>query len=205
MFSIKRVKGILMVCAAASLSVVSGCQGFFDDVIASVTVTPSAVVLAVGENITFAASARMSTGLEKDVTASAQWSSSAPIAVVDKTGKVTATATGIAKIKAASNNVGGDSWLVVARSRLVSIEVTPVDRTLTLGSGEVQYRAAGIFEDGSTRDLTAYVRWRSSDQAVSTISSAGVAVPAGSGKTTISASISTSAGVGSDSTHFTVD
>jgi hypothetical protein len=52
---------------------------------------------------------------------------------------------------------------------LVSIEVSPADPVIALGT-ETQLKATGIYSDNSKEDLTSAVAWRSSDDAVATVS-----------------------------------
>lgn len=65
---------------------------------------------------------------------------------------------------------GGDSNIGVGASApsLVSIEVTPADPVIALGT-EIQLKATGIYSDNSKKDLTSSVEWRSSDDAVADV------------------------------------
>lgn len=80
---------------------------------------------------------------------------------------------------------GGDDPVV-----LVSIEVTPADPAIALGTHQ-QFTATGIFSDNSVQDFTNSVTWSSSDTSIATISSetgsAGLAASQAIGSTTISA------------------
>jgi len=51
---------------------------------------------------------------------------------------------------------------------LASIQVTPTNPSIALGSSE-QFTAMGTFTDGSTQDLSKIVRWTSSDTTAVTI------------------------------------
>jgi hypothetical protein len=92
---------------------------------------------------------------------------------------------------------GGDS------ADLVSIEVTPANPSIALGTDQ-QFTATGIFSDNSVQDLTNSVTWSSSDTSIATISneagSQGLASPQAIGSTTITAT----SGSVSGSTTLTV-
>ncbi|MGK5093571.1 Ig-like domain-containing protein [Deltaproteobacteria bacterium TL4] len=64
------------------------------------------------------------------------------------------------------NNTTNDSK--PAANVLVSIKVTPVDPNIAQGT-TLQFKAAGIFDDGTQEDLTASVTWTSSDTNIATI------------------------------------
>ena len=69
---------------------------------------------------------------------------------------------------------------------LQSLAVSPSDATV-LVAGTLHLTATGTFSDASTQDLTATVTWASSDPAVATISSSGLASGVGEGTVTITA------------------
>jgi hypothetical protein len=69
----------------------------------------------------------------------------------------------------------------------LSIVITPNNPSIAAGSS-VQFTATGTYSDGSTTDLTASVTWSSSDTAVATASSTGLATAKTAGTATIAAS-----------------
>ena len=93
---------------------------------------------------------------------------------------------------------GGDS-----SADLVSIEVTPADPSIELGTNQ-QFTATGIFTDNTVQDITTSVEWSSSDTSIATISntegSKGLATSVAAGSTNI---IATSGSI-SGSTTLTV-
>jgi len=52
---------------------------------------------------------------------------------------------------------------------LVSIEVTPADPVIALGT-EMQFKATGIYSDNTKKDLTETVTWHASDDSIVTVS-----------------------------------
>ena len=70
---------------------------------------------------------------------------------------------------------------------LVSISVTPANRTISIGS-KLSYRATGKYSDGTTVDITNLATWASSNPGVATISATtGLARALSSGTTIINA------------------
>lgn len=80
-------------------------------------------------------------------------------------------------------------------SELVLITLTPTTSSITVGSKQ-QFTATGTYSDNSTKDLTSLITWSSSNSAIATINSSGLATSTNTGTTTITAtsgSISVSA------------
>src|ERR1051325_1667615 len=79
---------------------------------------------------------------------------------------------------------------------LTSLQVSP--GTTAIGAGATkQFTATGKFSDGSSKDLTGSVAWSSSDPAVATINSSGMATGVVSGTVTITAKSGTTQGFAS--------
>ena len=73
---------------------------------------------------------------------------------------------------------------------LSSIAVTPsAPGKLAVGATQ-QFKAMGAYSDKSTADITSKVNWNSSNKAIDTISSSGLATGVGIGSANISASMS---------------
>jgi len=71
---------------------------------------------------------------------------------------------------------------------LRSIAVTPTTATVVAGLLQ-QFKATGIYNDGSTQNLTASATWNSSNTAAATINNAGLATGIAQGSSLISASL----------------
>lgn len=162
----------------------------------SITVTPVNPSLAAGQTQQFTAVGNYSDGTTKDLTATAGWTSSAPgTAAINAAGLATGVAAGLTTISAASAGAAGSSVLTVGPAVLVSIAVTPANKSLAAGQFQ-QFTATGNYSDGSSRDLTAASVWVSSAPSIATINAAGMATAVAVGAATISA---TSGGMTSNS------
>ena len=153
----------------------------------SITVNPADMSVDKGATLQFTAAGNYSDKTTKDLTASAKWSSSdINIAAIDPAGLVKAGAKlGTATITASVQNKEGSAILTVAPT-LVSIVVTPADMSIRQRT-TLQFKAKGIFSDGSTRDLTSAATWTSGAPSIAVINAGGLATGFGVGRTTVSA------------------
>jgi len=77
---------------------------------------------------------------------------------------------------------------VVAPAPLVSITLRPSAPGMAPGTN-LQLEAAGIYENGTTKSLTASVTWQSADPGVASVSNSGLVTAANPGTTTITATL----------------
>jgi uncharacterized protein YjdB len=170
--------------------------------VSSIQVAPSSMSIGAGAGQQFTATAHMSDGTSKDVTATVQWSSSdSNIASVTSGGMATGSAPGKVTITAQSGNLKSTAALTVSSAavNLSAIVVTPAASSMPLHTTQ-QFTATGNYTDGSSADLTALVSWNSSSTSVATVSALGLVTGVAAGPTTISASL----GGVSGSTSLTV-
>jgi hypothetical protein len=167
-----------------------------DATLVSIEVSPAAPSVANGSTRQFAATGLYTDNSTQDLTTQVTWTSSdEAVAMVSNSagsnGLATTAATGSTTVSATSGAVTGETTLTVSAATLVSIEVSPVNASISNGSTQ-QFTATGLYTDNSTQDVAAQVTWASSDGAVATVSNAagsnGLATTAGVGSTTVSAS-----------------
>ena len=75
-------------------------------------------------------------------------------------------------ITATYNSLQASATLTVSGGTLVGISIAPVSATIA-ETTTAQFKATGTYNDGSSRDLTYYVTWTSSDYGIATISNVG--------------------------------
>jgi trimeric autotransporter adhesin len=73
-----------------------------------------------------------------------------------------------------------------SNTHLSSIQVTPANPSVAAGLQQ-QFKATGMYSNNTSQDLTASVTWSSSNMAIATIASGGLATSATAGSTTITA------------------
>jgi trimeric autotransporter adhesin len=170
--------------------------------LSAIVVTPSSPdSLTTGSTQQFTATGTYSDSSSADITAKVNWvSSDTGIASISSSGVATGVAAGLSNITAALSGVTNVAvqLTVIQAATLTSITVTPVSpNTLATGSTQ-QFTATGTYSDSSSVDITANVTWLSSDTAIASISSSGLATGVGTGLSNITASLSgvTSVAVG---------
>ena len=158
-------------------------------------VTPVAPTTPAGVKVQLTATGVYSDGTMKDVTNQAIWVSAATsVATVSNAsagkpgGLTTPIAVGTAAISATMAGITAATVLTVTTAKLLSISITPANRSLPLGTTQ-QLAATGTYSDGSTRPITSLVTWASSAPTVATVSSAGVAAALALGTTQITATL----------------
>jgi hypothetical protein len=175
----------------------SGCGanwfGSSSDNISSLEIYPVTTTIAAGFLHDYRATAIFGNNARKDVTGDAQWESSNPdVAQIAGNGIVRGLGRGSAEIKVSYNGTSRSMRLTVTDADLVSVQVTPIRPTLAPGTHQ-QFRALGIFSDGTVQDLSGQVRWSSNDSHTATIgnvdAAGGLCEVHNPGMTRISASI----------------
>lgn len=154
--------------------------------LSSIAVTPANLIISMGSNRQFRASAGYSDGTTYDITPQVTWGSSNPsVATVSKSGLVTAVTTGAANITAALGPFLGERTLTVT-SFLSSISVTPNNPVIPAGSDKL-FKATGTYSDGTSNDIRLKVIWSSNNTAVAKVSLIGLVTTIAAGTATITA------------------
>lgn len=152
-----------------------------------IQVSPFSPTLSMGQMLQLFAIGTFSDGSTQDLTASAAWgSSNTAVATLSNPGLVTAAGHGTATITCTSGSISGSTPLIV-EGTLSSIQVTPANDTINVGTGQ-QFTATATFSDGTSESLTGSVSWTSSNTSVATINTSGMATGVSAGSATITAS-----------------
>jgi trimeric autotransporter adhesin len=139
--------------------------------LSTIVVTPVSSTVTVGLTRQFMATANYSDGRSFDISRSVVWASGdTSITTMNAngtadSGQATGLAAGTAQITATFASVSGSASLNVISGTLTSILVTPANSRLSVGLNR-QYRATGIYSNGTSENLTSLVTWTSSDNTV---------------------------------------
>jgi phage tail sheath protein FI len=163
----------------------SATLGVTNATLTSIVVAPGAITLAAGQTKQLTALGVYSDSTSQDLTASVTWSSTAAAVTMSTTtnGLASAAAIGSAGVKATLGAVVSSAAAVtVTAAVLTSIAVTPASPSIAAGATQ-QFIATGTFTDGSTQVITGSAAWTSSNAAVATVASGGLATAVAAGGT----------------------
>ena len=161
-------------------------------VLQSITLSPQNATMGKGTTLQFTATGNYSDSSTQDLTSLVTWTSSDSNTVsINSAGLATGRQFGSITIGAALGPVNASTGLTVNKNPLVSIVVTPVNPSISVGQTQ-QFTATGTYSDASTQDLTKTAHWSSSSSGVATInngvSGGGLASGQGVGTATMTAS-----------------
>lgn len=149
--------------------------------------TPASPTVAKGAQEHFTATGVFSDGSRQDLTAQAGWhSSAAAVASIGTGGIATALGPGQTSISATADGMTAQTTLTVTAATLQSVQVTPVDPVLVLGTAG-QLTARGTFSDKTSVDISGSVTWSANPAGIVLVSSTGQLTPLATGTTTVTA------------------
>jgi hypothetical protein len=157
----------------------------------SIAVSPVNSSIALGSNQQFTATGTYTDGSTQNITTTVSWSSNnAAVATIGNSagtnGLATSSGTGQTTITATLGSVTGSATLTVGTAALVSIALSPLHFTIALGNTQ-QFTATGTYTDHSTQSLTSSALWSSTNSNIFSVNTTGLAVSAGPGTATVSA------------------
>lgn len=163
----------------------------------AIALIPATQTVPVNQAGQFIAIGTLSNGATVDLTSRASWTSSntkvATVASGRTSGLATAMSNGLSTITAIFNNpdgsvvTGSGGLTVVGGGEPVqSLAITPGSQTVSVNQTG-QYIAIATMGTGASENLTSQVTWSSSNEAVATVNSTGLATALSSGTTSITA------------------
>ncbi len=165
-----------------------------------IQVSPPAASIPAQTGVAFTAMGIFADGNTEDLTNFAYWTSSAPSVATVFFGDATGLTPGTSTIVALFDGQAGTAQLSVTGAAAKSLVVTPAAAVLEQG-GSTKFRAVASFSDGTTRDVTPWVTWTSSEPDVATVTAAGVTRSAGVGRTAVTATMKGLSGTAVLSVH----
>jgi trimeric autotransporter adhesin len=162
----------------------------------SLSISPPTSKILVGASQQFTVTGYYSNDSQRDLTASAKWTSVQPtIATISSAGMAVTLQAGKATITAASGSVSISATLTVSAPSLVSLSLSPSTATIAKGDTQ-QFTVTGTFNNQSTKDLTSQAVWGASAAKVASINSSGLATARTVGTTTITVTSGSASGTG---------
>jgi PGF-pre-PGF domain-containing protein len=157
-------------------------------VLTSVTLTPAAAALVVGDLQQFTATAHDQFGNEMPGTAVAWTSSNETVGTIGTNGVFTALAAGTATVTASAGGITGTAAVTVAAEEPAFGKIVVSPSAATLAVGGIQQFDAIVFDRHGTIVTDAAVTWASSDETVGTVSADGIFTAFAAGTATVTAS-----------------
>jgi Bacterial Ig-like domain (group 2) len=179
---------------ATTLTVTAGSSGTGTATIKSIVVTPARSTIPQGTSLQFVATATMSDGTTKDVTASSLWTTSHPeFVTITATGLATGVGLGASNLGAKDGAVTGATILTIGKASsgtatVKSIAVTPLNASVA-AKGTLQFTAIATLSDGTTSNVSSSATWASSATKFATVNAGGLATGVSAGVTAISAAV----------------
>lgn len=147
-------------------------------VLTEIDVTSPDPWVAKGMNEQFKATGIFSDDTVQDLTRQVIWASSDPSVTISNAaatkGLAMAMAEGSATISATLLGVVGTRQFEVTAAKLATIDVTPKGAAIAKGT-TTQFKATGILSDHSFQDLTRFVIWSSSNEAIAKVGTSDAA------------------------------
>jgi hypothetical protein len=141
----------------------------------SISLTPQEASLPKGLIRQFHLTGKYSNESIRDLTASAQWSSTNANALsVDNTGMATAVGVGDATIRVISGSITSDLKISVTPPAIVALAISPSNLSVARGT-KLQFRVIGTASDSVSDDLTDKVQFVSTNSSVVAIGPSGIA------------------------------
>jgi hypothetical protein len=149
-------------------------------------VTPTNASIAKGTTQDLTVTGILSDSTHQDMTASVTWSSSDAGVATISDGVATAMGVGTTTITATLGKFSSNTTITVTDAVLVSIDVTPTNPGIALGTSQ-QFTATATLPDNTTQDFTTFVIWSTDNTSKVTISNAGLATRINRGAANITA------------------
>jgi len=157
----------------ATLDAVSGNTQATAIALVDISLSPSFLTLAIDSSEQFTATGRYSDSSTEDLTDTVNWASdNSSIATIstspaETAGKLNSVAAGTSNITASIDAVSSSISITVSPATLQTIEISAPE-SIAAGISE-QIIATGMFNDGSTQDLSNQLSWTVDDPSIATI------------------------------------
>jgi len=132
----------------------------------SLQVTGNLSFSFIGESRQLTASATFDGGAVRNVTSQAEWSSSNPAVATVTAGLVRVVSFGDTQITATYRGITSEKSAVSAKANAVLTSIAIAGPAEIAPGTSGQFTATGRYDDGSTKDLSSTVSWRSGDSTI---------------------------------------
>ncbi len=178
-----------VVATLQGVSATTGAVQVTPATLVSVSIMPMHPAVAAGTGTQVTVVGRFFDGTTQSLTSTATFTSSdTSVLTAGANGMLNGVAPGTANLTVTVDGIVQTTSITVSNATLVSLAIAPANPVpFAVGRSE-QFTLTGTFSDGSTQDLSSSATWTSSNDAVVTVDSHGLALGTGTGSATISAS-----------------
>ena len=187
---------VLVALAIAAIFSIWGCGEEEEDVLTTISVSPSIATIAVDQSMEFTAKGYDQHGDEMSGMTFSWTSSNTTIATITSDGLATGHQVGNTSITVASEGVSGSADLTVISTPIYSIEISPSSAMISEGQTQQFTAVAKDSLDNNIPDSVAFL-WESSNADIATIDEDGLSTGRSQGTTTITASAGDISGIAS--------
>ncbi len=158
--------------------------------ITTIEITAPITNIKKSENVQLAAKGGSGSGQVVELTGEVEWLSTDPDSIsIDDNGVASGLQTGSATITASINGiVSNEISLTVLPAQLSEIQILPSYLSLIQGK-QRQLSALGLYDDGTTADISASAEWQSDNEATATVSESGLLTALSEGLASINVSV----------------
>uniref|UniRef100_UPI0018DD5F6D Ig-like domain-containing protein n=1 Tax=Aeromonas tecta TaxID=324617 RepID=UPI0018DD5F6D len=155
----------------------------------AIQLTPATSSIASRLTQQYIAQGTYSDNTSADISNMVAWhSSDTTVATVNTAGLATTLIAGSTTISASLNGITTFAHLDVTAATLTAIQLTPATASIVAGLTQ-QYTAQGTYSNNLSVDISSMVAWHSSDTAIATVDTTGLATTLTAGPATISVSL----------------
>jgi uncharacterized protein YjdB len=163
-----------------------------DAALTAISINPNSASVAKGLTANFTAIGTYTDATTANISNQVTWAINDPgvAAINSATGGATGVTEGSTTVTASASGITSPgASLYVTAATLTGISISPTARSTPKGT-PVTFTATGTYSDGNSGDVSGSVSWTSSNTAVATMDSTGIASSVAQGSTTVSASAS---------------
>ena len=162
----------------------------------SISLSPAAPAIALGETKQLTATGIFSDGSKQDMTKTVAWASAEPsLASISDSGLALGKLVGSVELTATSASVTASDTLTVGPAVVVSIAVSPESSSIPRGMTQ-QLSAVATFSDGSQKNITDSATWSVAPAGIASASASGVITGKEAGSARVTADLASVKGRG---------
>ena len=177
-------KGEVTVTAKYDELTISKTFTVVDPIFESISISSSNSEIFIGKSQQFKLIARYSDNSQKDIEDGVTWMIMSDVATVTEDGNVTGVKVGSTRLKATYGDKSTTTSINVQKVKVFHINALDSDITLDVND-TAQLKVQGHYNDGTEKEITENLTWKSDDESVATVDGSGIVTGKSLGYTNI--------------------